>query len=97
MVLFGAELAASLDYWRTQAWKRLESRDTRFGDAVGIARRLFEASGAPVSFEQLRAATALPQDELEDALHHMCASGLVERVGRTGYAIAAGEEGQQAR
>lgn len=43
VVLFGAELAASMDYWKTRAWKRLESRDTRFGDAVGIARRLFEA------------------------------------------------------
>ena len=94
VVLFGAELAASLDYWRTRAWRRLESRDTRFGDAVGIARRLFEAAGAPVTFEQLRAATSLPQDELEDALHHMCASGLVERVGRTGYAIPLGDEGR---
>ena len=89
VVLFGAELAASLDYWRSGAWKRLGSRDARFGDAVGIARRLFEAGGAPVTFEQLRIATSLPQDELEDALHHMCASGLVERVGRRGYAIAA--------
>ena len=93
VVLFGAELAASMDYWKSRAWKRLESRDTRFGDAVGIARRLFEAGGSPVTFEQLRAATALPQEELEDALHHMCASGLVERVGRTGFAIAANGEG----
>ena len=93
VVLFGAELAASLDYWTARAWRRLESRDTRFGDAVGIARRLFEAGGSPVTFEQLRGATALPQDELEDALHHMCASGLVERVGRTGYAIAQAQAG----
>ena len=94
VVLFGAELAASLDYWKTRAWRRLASRDTRFGDAVGIARRLFEANGSPVTFEQLRAATTLPQDELENALHHMCASGLVERVGRKAYAIRAeGEPG----
>jgi hypothetical protein len=39
----------------------------------------------------------LPQDELEDALHHMCASGLVERVGRTSYAIAAEEAVEQPR
>ena len=90
VVLFGAELAASLDYWKTRAWRRLEE-PTRFGDAVGIARRLFEANGTPVTFEQLRAATTLPQDELEDALHHMCASGLVERVGRKGYAIPRAE------
>ena len=29
----------------------------------------------------------MPQNELEDALHHMTASGLVVREGRTGYAI----------
>ena len=87
VVLFGAELAASLDYWDGRAWKRIATRDTRFGDAVTIARRLFEARGATVSFEALRADTGMPQDELEDALHHMTASGLVERVGRRGYAI----------
>ena len=43
--------------------------------------------GRAVDFEDLRAETGLPVEELEDALHHMAASGLVERVGRSGYAI----------
>jgi membrane protein len=87
VVLFGAELAAALDAWRTGSWKRRADPRTRFGDAVGIARRLFEAKGEPVDFEALRSETGLPVDELEDALHHMAASGLVARVGRSGYAI----------
>ena len=31
--------------------------------------------------------TGMPPDELQEALHHMAASGLVQRVGRDGYAI----------
>lgn len=88
VVLFGAELAASLDYWGGARWKRIGSGAARFGDAVSVARLLFEARGAPVTFERLRADTGMAQDELEDALHHMAASGLVERVGRRGWAIA---------
>ena len=87
VVLFGAELTACLDYWRGRKWKRVGASHVRFGDAVAVARMLFEANGKAVAFEKLRSATGMPQDELEDALHHMTASGLVVREGRTGYAI----------
>lgn len=93
IVLFGAELTASLDYWKGGKWKRLGESLVRFGDAVALARKLFEAGGRPVTFERLRMETGMPQDELEDALHHMTASGLVERVGRNSYAIPAEEAG----
>jgi membrane protein len=88
VILFGAELTASLDYWRSGLWKRVSTPGTRFGDAVAVARRLFEARGASVPFERLRLDTGMPVDELEDALHHMTAAGLVQRHGRTGYSIA---------
>lgn len=87
IVLFGAELTASLDYWKGAKWKRIGDGLVRFGDAVSVARLLFEARGKPVSFERIRMSTGMPQDELEDALHHMTASGLVERMGRNSYAI----------
>jgi membrane protein len=87
VVLFGAELAASLDYWKGRKWRRIDAAHARFGDAVAVARLLFHARGQPVAFERLREDTGMPQDELENALHHMTASGLVERVGRRGYAI----------
>ena len=95
-LLFGAELAASLDYWKGGKWKRIQDGQTRFGDAVALTRRLFDAGGQPVSFERLRLDTGMPQDDLEDALHHMAAAGLVERVGRSGYAIPVREEGEEA-
>ena len=84
---FGAELAASLDYWRTGEWKNPESHSARVGDAVAVARRLFEAGGTPVTFERLQQEIRMPVDQLEDALHHMIASGMVERSGRDAYVI----------
>jgi membrane protein len=87
VVLFGAELTACLDYWKGGKWKNVGASHARFGDAVAVARMLFEARGTAVTFEMLRRGTGMPQDELEDALHHMTASGLVVRQGRTGYAI----------
>jgi membrane protein len=87
VILFGAELTASLDYWKSRVWTHAPKHDPRFGHAVALARRLFEARGAPVSFEHLRMDTGMPVDQLEDALQHMMASGLVEHVGRDRYAI----------
>jgi membrane protein len=87
VVLVGAELTAALDDWGSGAWRQAPRQDPRFGYAVALARRLFEARGAAVSFEQLRADTGMPVDELEDALRHMAASGLVEQQGRDRYAI----------
>jgi len=87
VVLFGAELTASLEYWNSRLWTQAPRHDPRYGHAVALARHLFEARGAAVPFEHLRAATGMPLDQLEDALHHMTASGMVERVGRDGYAI----------
>ena len=87
VVLFGAELAASLDYWRTGEWRNKDHTSARVGDAVAVARRLFEARGTPVSFERLQEEIRMPGDQLEDALHHMIASGMVEQVGRDAYVV----------
>lgn len=87
IVLFGAELTASLDYWRGARWKRIRDGKSRFGDAVAVTRRLFEAEGGAVSFDALHELTGMPEDELEDALHHMTASGLVVCTGQNGYSI----------
>ena len=48
---------------------------------------LFEARGIPVSFDRLRQGTGMPQGELEEALRHMIASGLVVRRGEAAYEI----------
>ena len=87
VVLLGAEIAASLDHWRSGAWKRVDHPAAKIGDAVALARHLFQAEGTPVPFDDLQRATGMPVDQLEDALQHMTASGLVEDWGRDGYAI----------
>lgn len=87
VVLLGAEVAASLEYWKGGQWRRLDQPMADIGDAVTVARRLFEAKGKALSFKALHRETGMPVDHLEDALHHMAASGLVEDLGVEGYAI----------
>lgn len=87
VILFGAELTASLEYWGARLWTLAPEKDPRFGYAVAVVRRLFEARGASVPFERLRLDTGMPVDQLEDTLHHLASSGLVEKEGRDRYAI----------
>ena len=87
VVLLGAELAASLDYWVTGEWKRVDHPAARIGDAVAVARELFQAHGAALSFEEIRRATGMPVAQLDEALQHMTASGLVQEVGRNAWRI----------
>jgi membrane protein len=87
VVLLGAELAASLDDWRTGRWRNV-GKAPHLGDAVGVVRRLFDAEGRGVTFALLRESTGMPHAELENALDHLVASGLVERVGEDSFAIA---------
>jgi len=88
VVLLGAELAASLADWRSGRW-RTAGRTPHLGDAVGVVRRLFDAQGKAVSFPSLRESTGMPQADLENAIEHLVASGLVERSGEDGYVIPA--------
>jgi membrane protein len=89
IVLFGAEITASLEYWADARWKRMSNGRIRGGDAVTVARLLFDAQGRALPFEELRGATGIPGDMLEEVLHHLAGSGLVTGEGRGAYMIAA--------
>ncbi|HUP29171.1 MAG TPA: YihY family inner membrane protein, partial [Usitatibacter sp.] len=89
VVLLGAELAASLDDWRSGRW-RSHGKAPHLGDAVGVVRKLFDAKGQSVSFQLLREATRLSASELDRVLDHLVASGLVQKLARDGYAIPEG-------
>jgi membrane protein len=99
VVLLGAELAASLDYWVTGLWKRDDAAAVQVGDAISVARRLFGARGKALSFAELQRGTGLPAEHLEQALIHLTADGLAKEVARGEYAIPEGpsEEGPDAR
>ena len=90
VVLLGAELAASLDYWSTGLWKRTDAATAQVGDAILVARHLFAAAGKAVSFAGLQRETGLPAEHLDQALMHLTADGLVKEVARGEYAIPQG-------
>ncbi len=88
MVLFGAELTASLAYWPGGHWRRRTSLAVRFRDAIAVARRLAASDGAPMRFNRLRGEMPMPAYELEDTLIRMAEEEIVRRDGRAGYVLA---------
>ena len=90
MVLLGAELTASLGYWRAGLWKREASAGSRFHAAVAVARALAQAAPAALSLERLREASGLPMQEVEDIVMQMGDAGLARREGRASHVLARG-------
>jgi membrane protein len=80
-VLFGAELAASLEFWSGSRWRRDTTVALRFREAVAVARRLTEAGGEPIAFERLRLDTGIAKRELEEVLARLGEAGIVRRDG----------------
>ena len=87
IVLFGAELTASLDYWEEGKWRRALTADSRFRAARTIARRLVETQGEALSFERLRLETGVPKRELQATLDQLEKEHVVRRDGRN-YSLA---------
>jgi membrane protein len=87
VVLFGAELTASLEYWREGKWRRALTADSRFSAAMAVGRRLVEAQGEALSFERLRLDTGVPKRELETTLERLEGQGVVRRDGAL-YSLA---------
>ena len=90
VVLLGAELAASLDYWVTGHWRMTDPTTARVGDVIVVARQLFEARGKALGFRQMQRDTGLPAEHLEQALAHLTEDGLAKQVGRNAWAIPEG-------
>jgi len=81
VVLFGAELTASLESWPGARWKRALTSDVRFSQVMAVGRRLVEAQGDGLSFERLRLDTGIPRRELVMALEGMEKHGWILREG----------------
>jgi len=90
VVLLGAELAASLDFWVTGHWSATDPTTARVGDVIAVARQLFEARGRAVSFREMQRESGLPAEHLEQALAHLTEEGLAKQVGRDAWAIPEG-------
>ena len=90
VVLFGAELAASLDFWVTGHWSVADATTARVGDVIATARLLFDARGRALSFRAMQRESGLPAEHLEQALAHLTEEGLAKQVGRDAWAIPEG-------
>ena len=90
VVLLGAELAASLDFWVTGHWRLTDPGSARVGDVIAVARQLFEAHGRALSFRQMQRESGLPAEHLEQALAHLTEEGLARQLGRNAWAIPEG-------
>jgi len=90
VVLLGAELAASLDYWVTGHWRITDATTARVGDVIAVARLLFDGRGRSLSFRQMQRESGLPAEHLEQALAHLTEEGLAKQVGRDAWAIPEG-------
>ena len=84
VILFGAGLTASASYWREGLWKRAPTPAMRFREALAVTQALLEGATA---FDRLRERTAIPAVELDETLAQMIEAGVVERNGRSSYAL----------
>jgi membrane protein len=81
VVLFGAELTASLDYWKDERWLRALTADVRFREMMSIVRRLVEARGEPLGVERIRMDTGIPRRELAQTIERMVKAGWITHEG----------------
>jgi membrane protein len=81
VVLFGAELTASLEYWEKGKWRAAMTADSRFRAVMAVGRRLVEAQGEALTFERLRLDTGVAKGELEATLERLEKRDVVRREG----------------
>lgn len=87
VVLLGAEFTASLACWRSRLWRREDSPEAGLRGAFEVARALVAARGGPVPLARLRESVDMPDDRLEDLMHHLAETGAVRRS-REGWELA---------
>ena len=92
VVLFGAELTASLGTWRSRPWRPADAHDAGAQAAFEIGRALAAAGGEPVPYEALRDRVGMPDDRLEELLHLLEERGAARRT-RAGWKLVRPEEG----
>ena len=79
VVLFGAELTASLEFWADARWKRAAGADVRFRHMVSIGRRLVEANGESLAYDRLRMDSGIPKRDLDFTLDVLSERGWIRR------------------
>lgn len=90
VVLMGAVIAASLSYWRGNAWMMKWTPGRRFYDALRILRELYQIhqTGGTLTTRQLRQRIHLGLDELEEILECLSRGDWVRKVNGGGWLLA---------
>ena len=89
VVLMGAVIAASLSYWRGNAWQLERVPGRRFYDALQVMHLLYNAhqKGESVTLQQMRLQVHLGFDELEDILEQFSTSKWAKRLVGNDWAL----------
>jgi membrane protein len=95
VVLGGAVIAASLSYWRGDAWLVKWTPGRRFYDALRVLRELYRIhqTGGTLTTRQLRDRIHLGLDELEETLERMSQADWVRKVNGGGWLLAKNTHG----
>lgn len=90
VVLVGAVIAASLSYWRGDAWLVKLTPGRRFHDALRVLRELYQIHqiGGTLTTRQLRQRIHLGLDELEEILEYLARADWVRKVNGGGWLLA---------
>lgn len=90
VVLMGAVIAASLSYWRGNAWMMKWTPGRRFYDALRILRELYQMhqTGGTLTTRQLRQRIHLGLEELEEILECLSRGDWVRKVNGGGWLLA---------
>ncbi len=82
VILLGAELTATLAYWKGASWRRIGLAETRLHDGL-LVMRAFVAAHAQehvVTLAQLAQALPIALDRIEDILDLLRHDGIVEKL-----------------
>lgn len=90
VVLVGAVIAASLSYWRGDAWLVKWTPGRRFHDALRVLRELYQVhqTGGTLTPRQLRQRIHLGLDELEEILECLSRGDWVRKVNGGGWLLS---------
>jgi membrane protein len=89
VILLGAEVTASLSHWHGGLWRRGDTPEGRFHDALRVVQTFCRAhaDGRVVTLQQLREQIPIASESVEDTLDRLLDEGIVERTASRAYVM----------
>jgi membrane protein len=82
VILLGAEMTASLAYWKGATWRRAGKAETHLHDALLVLRSFIarHAAGGTITLPELRKELPIAADRIEDILDLLKGNAVIERL-----------------